>query len=575
IGTDFTVSSDTTISFHVPPAAGVDNIVVNALSLESLDFPSDQNRTKTMVRINGIPTSRYRYVDSQNIQILAGAGLQDGDVVTVDYDLGAFIPSFRVTSLALDPDPSVSEPADNRILYAGTQGAGVFRSVNGGFSWAEINNGLSNFNILSLVALDKDTVYAGTFGGGVFRTFNATDTVPLWCPVNDGLAASVVNTLATDGTRVYAGTALGGIFLLTDGTSGGATDCTGVAATWTAATTNVNASDVLNTFVTDIVIDPTDSTILYAATLGDGTRSIEGNAPEGGVFISTDSGVTWTRIPTLPAGELSLPPDDLPDNRVYSLGISAADPGTVYVGTAGRNVVRLDPTTPTFEVINGTAPNALTNNIFTTGTVLFSGHTQITIIPLADSFQGFGGFGSIFNQGSQNFIYTVTDQNGNPLTAGTLIRAEVSAGSLFGDTTVTIPDVQGGFTVFGLTWTNDTEETKNIAATLSITVTSPENGDATALISRTLIKPVTITPSSGEVPADGGNFNFTVTGGSDTSYTVVSDDGSLNTVAFVGQTVTLTVGANPLTEERTITITATDRITGSQAFATVTQAAPE
>ena len=62
------------------------------------------------------------------------------------------------------------------------------------------------------------------------------------------------------------------------GDRAGVTDCrTAAAPTWTAPTTNVNAIDILNGFVNDIVIDPNNPATLYAATLGDGTQSIEGN----------------------------------------------------------------------------------------------------------------------------------------------------------------------------------------------------------------------------------------------------------------------------------------------------------
>ncbi len=124
----------------------------------------------------------------------------------------------------------------------------------------------------------------------MFRTFNATYAIPIWCQVNNGLTSTVVNTLATYGTRVYAGTFLGGIMFLTDWRPAGGLDCrTATAPRWTAPATNVNAIDIMNGFVNDVVIDPNNPATLYAATLGDGTQSIEGNAAEGGVFRSTDS----------------------------------------------------------------------------------------------------------------------------------------------------------------------------------------------------------------------------------------------------------------------------------------------
>jgi hypothetical protein len=278
----------------------------------------------------------------------------------------------HVTALALDS-------TNTSILYAGSQGGGVFRSIDSGVHWMQINSGLGDTNVISLVALSLNTLYAGTFGGGVFRTFNATDTIattgrlPIWCQVNTGLTSTVINTLATDSNRtnVYAGTFLAGIFFLKSGKpSVEPTDCsTAPPSTWMAPTTNVNTLDTLNGFVSDIVADPNNPAILYAATLGDGTGSIEGNAAEGGVFRSIDSGGTWTRIPTLPATQLALPPADLPNNRAASLGLSAANSDALYVGVAGRNVVRLTPSTAIFTGINGTPPNQLTNNIFATTTV--------------------------------------------------------------------------------------------------------------------------------------------------------------------------------------------------------------
>ena len=164
----------------------------------------------------------------------------------------------------------------------------------------------------------------------------------------------------------------------------------------------------------NIVVDPRTTSTL-CSYVGGWHESIQGNAAEGGVFQSLDSGFTWIRIPPLPTAQLALPPADLPNNRALSLGLSADDPNTLYVGVAGRNVARLTsrmatfltPSTTTFTVINGILPNQLTNNInqltnniFATATVLFSGRTQITIpcpppLPIT---------------------YIVSDQNGNPIT---------------------------------------------------------------------------------------------------------------------------------------------------------------
>jgi hypothetical protein len=55
-------------------------------------------------------------------------------------------------------------------LYVGTSFHGVFRTTNGGGNWSALNTGLTNTDVRAL-AVDPATpaiVYAGTDGGGVF-----------------------------------------------------------------------------------------------------------------------------------------------------------------------------------------------------------------------------------------------------------------------------------------------------------------------------------------------------------------------------------------------------------------------
>jgi len=65
-------------------------------------------------------------------------------------------------ALAIDPVAPV-------ILYAGTDGGGVFRSMDGGGNWSEINAALTNttVHVLAMTRPAPATLYAGT-NGGVF-----------------------------------------------------------------------------------------------------------------------------------------------------------------------------------------------------------------------------------------------------------------------------------------------------------------------------------------------------------------------------------------------------------------------
>jgi hypothetical protein len=121
-----------------------------------------------------------------------------------------------LTTLALSPsDPSV--------LYAGTRGSGVFTSTDGGGHWSPVNNGLPGspggaaFAEIGALAVDSSTpgtVYTAfdstindvTLPGAVFKSTNGGQS---WAVVSSGLPpGSLVTTLAldpSDPSILYAG----------------------------------------------------------------------------------------------------------------------------------------------------------------------------------------------------------------------------------------------------------------------------------------------------------------------------------------------------------------------------------
>jgi len=67
-----------------------------------------------------------------------------------------------VLSLAIDPNNS-------NIVYAGTDGQGVFKSVDGGLTFTNVNK-IGNIGSLAIDPVSSDTVYAVYFAGNVFKT---------------------------------------------------------------------------------------------------------------------------------------------------------------------------------------------------------------------------------------------------------------------------------------------------------------------------------------------------------------------------------------------------------------------
>jgi uncharacterized protein (TIGR03437 family) len=128
---------------------------------------------------------------------------------------------------------------------------------------------------------NPSTMYAAGVAGGVWRT---TDGGASWAPLADLIANIAVNSLAMDPSNpnvIYAGTGEGyfngdgvrgaGIFKTTDG---------GTSWTRLAGTTTTDFH-----YVNDIVVSPANSQRVYAAT-------------RAGVWRSLDGGANWTRALT-------------------------------------------------------------------------------------------------------------------------------------------------------------------------------------------------------------------------------------------------------------------------------------
>ena len=148
--------------------------------------------------------------------------------------------------------------------------------ADGGASWNPASAGLPA-GYINALAVDPSLparVFAGGEGAGLFRT---TDGAANWSVANAGLFATVVNAVVKDPGApavLYAGTR-SGVFKTTDGGASWSVMNTGLTTIdwWTGLplVANVNA----------IAIDPANPSRLFAGTDSD-------------VFFSTDGAATWT-----------------------------------------------------------------------------------------------------------------------------------------------------------------------------------------------------------------------------------------------------------------------------------------
>ncbi len=509
-----------------------------------LTFPAFTSRSRTVVLDNGVRRFDFVFDSATRIRFLGTTGLPSPAAATlrVSYDYEQGIPDLvPVTSVVVSRNSAAPASADNGIVYAGTLGAGVFRSTNGGFTWIGINSGLTDTNVVSLALArmpgnTADVVLlAGTQSGGVFklrggapaaaaRAFRVVAETSIsdanavsqltWEAASSNLTATHILSLTTDpdrpvndGTpfRVYAGTDVGGVFR-TDGTN--LFDAAGSALNWSEAVRNVTSTNLSNTRVTALAVDPATRHV-FAATLDDDDPI----NPKGGLFRSTDGGSLFFAIGNALAGGAS----PLQSTRLHSLSVGGSN---LWVGGDGRQVWlsrnASDPTTAnvTFTeaaTIGSLGSSAITvnpeldNNIYDVSKVLFSGFPQVVITPLDSATDiGVGGF--------QTFLVTVSDINGNPLPGNTDIcitsspQGQVSAGgsagvncpSVSGSVAgITVPDSLRGNTDFSFTVGNDifAEDDINVndtAAVVRVTATVKDpNGTILAegqdAIGRTLL----------------------------------------------------------------------------------------
>ena len=121
-----------------------------------------------------------------------------------------------IESLAVDPRFPTN-------VYAGTRSSGVYKSTDRGETWTAANAGNENTGV-SALAVDPENssiVYAGIYQQDVFRSgegvLRSTDGGASWSQINEGLTNTDVRALAIDPqdpTKVYAGTYGGGVFVL-------------------------------------------------------------------------------------------------------------------------------------------------------------------------------------------------------------------------------------------------------------------------------------------------------------------------------------------------------------------------
>lgn len=242
------------------------------------------------------------------------------------------------------------------IIYAGAPSGGVFKSVDGGLHWQPVfdDQPVASIGALAVAPSNPDVVWAGTgdpnirpnieIGNGVYKS---TDAGKTWSHM--GLdQTGRIGRLAIDPGNPST------VFVAAMGHCYGPQQERGVFRTRDAGKTWERVLFVdENTGAIDVVIDPTNPRIVFAATwqLAIYPWHSENGGPGSALHVSRDGGTTWARLaghglPDGPVGRSSIVVSPSNPKRIYALIEAAADKGNLWMSNDGGTtwtVVSRDP----------------------------------------------------------------------------------------------------------------------------------------------------------------------------------------------------------------------------------------
>jgi photosystem II stability/assembly factor-like uncharacterized protein len=193
------------------------------------------------------------------------AGVQGGGVFRSDPSSATFWHAANTGLGNLNVRALAASPAGGGVVLGGT-GSGIYRTVNGGDSWAMASGPPSL--AIDEIAFDRTNpanVYAVSFEGWIGKSSDGGVTWQALGGPASSQRPQAVHVDPTNGAIVYVGTIDGGLYKSTN-----------EGSTWTAQNEGLT-----NLHVSAIAVDPTAPSIVYLGT------------DNGGAFRSTDGGATW------------------------------------------------------------------------------------------------------------------------------------------------------------------------------------------------------------------------------------------------------------------------------------------
>jgi hypothetical protein len=270
--------------------------------------------------------------------------------------------------------------ATGKTLFAGSVAGGVWKSVNEGLTWNQLDNAGSNMNVSCMVQAANGDIYAGTgedftkgwgvpalIGHGIFKSTDGVSFSLLNATSPVGNEWNFINELAIDKTssRLYAATNTGlkysddgGVSWSSAHTSSGevlsgtasdvkiASDGTVAASVNNQCLISQNAdannfqsfsNDTISGFLPstgvgrfEFAFAPSDPNILYASAAYDGNRpgSVKGALEN--IYKSTNKGSSWTVVG--PGGSQNFNPFNTDGLYANTITVYPNDPNRILAG---------------------------------------------------------------------------------------------------------------------------------------------------------------------------------------------------------------------------------------------------